>query len=377
MDAFWLLTRSDRFRVSREGIQAVSSRPHGLPVVIGPSRTFRKHFRVPADLERDRETVLTEMFGNFLPGAVSDYRCQFVVHAAGSDEVDVLGLAVQKTILEPFAASEEAAPSLYCFERLLAERSFEQLTLLEIPFPSGRYYGVYDETPRWSRFLREPREQDLEEVREQLEEDYPGLRQRPGCPAWAEGEAGGDWGRVILDLFPESPSRSLKLLTDVSDAWWGRYRLRAWLLLGLLIASLVVWMGVHHRTQSVLQDRMHRQFEEVVGRPSQFPLEDLRSQVNRLRAAEGPSRVPRQFPRVVHLDRALASEEGRLLRLSLSREGGRLIFRVPSLERAEGVRDRLLSEDAVTGASITSTSSDAEEGFEVNLNVQWEESDGG
>lgn len=376
MDAFWLLTRTGRFRVSRETVEPVSFRPDDLPAVIGPSLTFRKHFQVPAELERDRETVLTEMFGNFLPGPVSDYHCQFVLQPAGSDDVDVLGLAVERTVLEPLVASEGDVP-VYCFERLLAERSFEPLTLLEIPFPSGRYFGVCEEAPRWSRFLREPREEDLREVRDQLEEDYPRLRQRPGCPDWAKGEPGGAWGRVILDLMPESPDRSLKLLADVSDEWWSRYRLRAWSLLGLLILSLAVWMGVHHRTQSVLRDRMNRQFEEVMGRPSQFPLEELRSQVNRLRVADGASRIPRQYPRLVHVDRALASEEGRLLRLSLSREGGRLIFRAPSLERAEAVRDRLLREDAVSGVSITSTRSDVEEGFEVNLDVRWGGSDRG
>ncbi len=377
MDAFWLVTRDDRYRVGPGTIEAVSSRSGDGPVLIGPSLTFRKHFQVPAQLDRDRGTVLQEMFGNFLPGPVSDYRCQFVVGEATPENVDVLGLAVQEAVLDPFVDSDGSAPPVYCFERLLAERSFDGLTLLEIPFPSGRYFGVYGEAPRWSRFLRDPREEDLEGVRETIEEDYPDLKQRPGCPEWALGEDGADWGRLILELLPENPDRSLKLLGGADDSWWARYRRQAWLLLALLLVSLAVWMGVHHRTQTALRGRMDRQFEEVMGRPSQFPLDELRSEVNRLRDTGDPSRVPRQFPRLVQVDRALASQEARLLRLSLKPEGGRVIFRASSLERAEEVRDHLLGEDDVTDASITSTSSDVESGFEVNLDVQWEAADRG
>lgn len=378
MDAFWLVTRDDRYRVGPGTIEAVSSRPVDVPVLIGPSLTFRKHFQVPAQLDRDRETVLKEMFGNFLPGPLSDYRCQFVVGEAASENVDVLGLAVQEAVLDPFVDPEgSTTPPLYCFERLLAERSFDGLTLLDIPFPSGRYFGVYDQAPRWSRFLRDPREEDLEGVRETIQEEYPDLKQRPGCPEWALGEAGGDWARLILELLPEEPDRSLKLMGGAGDSWWARHRRQAWLLLTLLLVSLAVWMGVHYRSQTALREQMDRQFEEVMGRPSRFPLDELRSQVNRLREAGDPSRVPRQFPRLVQVDRALASQGARLLRLSLKPEGGRVIFRVSSLERAEGVRDHLMGEGDVADASITSTSSDVESGFEVNLDVQWEASDHG
>lgn len=371
MDAFWLYSRGGSFLVSRRGIQSESTPPGDVPTVLGPSVTFRKHFQVPADLDRDRDQVLREMFANFLPGGLSDYHCQFVVNNSDEASLDVLGLAVDRTTLDDVVDSEASPDPVVCFERLIADHGFSRSTCVEIPFPTGRYFGVFHGSVLWSRFLRNARDAECRQTREYVEEHFPGVQNRPSVPEWEVGSAGAQWAEVILSWLPDRPEPEHELLGTAGTSLWERYRTRAWVLLALTLIALLVWIGVHYRTQSAIEARIDREFEVVFERSSRFPVDELESQVARLEDRDRGAALPLQYPRLVQVDQAFDTERLQLLRLSLTEEGGRLIFVAPSLELAESVRDDLQDAETVQDASITSTSSDVEDGFEVNLRLQW------
>lgn len=378
MKSWWYVSRGGVLHLSDQGVRGPQSGiGPGDPVLVGPSVTLRKHFRIPVDIERDEKSVMLEFFARYLPGSVEPYHCQFVsTDHAGDEKRDVLGLAVNREELSSRLGDDAGEQSLYLLERLLAEGSRDRPTLLTIPVPGGLYLGILGDTLRWGRFLPDPDDSDRREALRSVRERGPGLVDREDLPEYAGVEPGSsDWARAILGILPGKPDPALDLTRTGSRLRFQRFRRPAWTLVVVLLITLLSILAVGQYERARYRAWVRGTFQEQFGRPPAVPLEELRSELNRARqrvsAAEHSGGF--RYPRVVLLDGARAKGDLRLLRLELTGRGASVILLSPSLEGAEKYLDRLTERTAVQTARISSTRS-RERGayrFQVTVQVRW------
>lgn len=371
MNVFDLVDIEGLFRIQPDRIQRQSlTGEHS--VVLAPSLTFRKRFEVPADLDREPERVFRELFANYLPGSLDEHVCQFVARGNGEDALDVLGLAAERQTLVSLKKDQGADRPVVLFERLMAEWSTARMTLLDIPFPSGRFYGVSREGLVWSRYLRNPGAQRQKNVLDDVNEQFPDLKEHRTLPDWASGERGADWSRSMLELLPSQIGAGMDLTTKPEATFWERHRLRAWSLLGLTVVLMLVWIGVLHQQRGHIRDRMQRRFQTVLGRASRFPLRELQGRLNELQQNNSYTEIPDKYPRVTRLDRAWQDLELTPKKVRLAQNQAGLLFAVPTLREAERFKQNLLSLPRVQTASIKGTETIAGNWYRVNMTVQWD-----
>ncbi|MFB6347566.1 MAG: hypothetical protein ABEK50_17760 [bacterium] len=350
----------------------------GQPLLIDPSITFRKHFEIPQNIDRNPDKLKLELFSRFLPSDIEDYICQFQDGPLTEDGTrSVLGLAIKDQDMKWLEGLHGEESENYFLENLLRPPGgSEERHSLELPLPGGLYFGVFrDRRLVWARYLNDPRSETIYKTRDYLEEEYPDLDQHHSLPSFPEEtEDPTNWIEGIGEWLPDSPDTDKIVVRDKERSPWDTWRQTAWTLLFLTAVTVGLWVYYNrvliNRHQKWLNNKSKKLLES-----SNNPVRTLQSRIKstRQKLKTQSTEVLDIHPRIYQLDQAIAANDVLLLQMQLVKNRGQLVLGTDSLQSAEQMKGSLLSVSNIERVEIVSTNpqQDQQYQYKVSLNVQW------
>lgn len=376
MIVWTLATRDGFFGVHENSIE--DGILAGRPLIIDPSITFRKHFEIPTDVDRNPEKLKLELFSRFLPSEIDDYVCQFREGPIAEEGTRrVLGLAIKDDDMRWLEGQPGEETDKYFLENLLRPAPDSSGTrCVQLSLPNGVYFGVFDgDFLTWSRYLNTPRDETIEKTRSFVQGEFQDVNRILSLPTFpgTEGDAA-SWVNALTDWLPDAPSPDRKLTRSQSSRHWKDWRKTAWTLLILGLLAVGLWTVYYY--QSI--QRKHQWLankSQVLLDKHKRPTETLNSRIKSLRQKirSQSNEVADVYPRLFQLDQTLKQHAIYLLQMNVRNSQGQLVLMTNSLQSAEDLKEALLAHSDIERVEIVSTTP-RENGnyqFKVNINVQW------
>ncbi len=346
----------------------------GLPLIIDPSITFRKHFELPTQVDRDPNTLKLELFARFLPADIDKYICQFVPGPETEEGTQkILGLAIQENDLRWLEGIHGENNEKYFLERMISPPSDESNCVFELELSEGIFTGVFQEGfLDWSRYLKSPDGDERKQTRKYLENEYSHVQPHRESPPFSI-ETGEEWTSFLDSWLPDQPDSEMRVTRESNLDFWSRWQTTAWTLLVLGVLTVGTWWSYNYYTllqnQQWLQEQASRFLTE-----SEDPLNHLNSVIEkRKNTLQTTDETLDVYPRVADVDEALAQVNVELLQLKISDRQGQVSFLTNSLSTAENLNKLLREQKGITRTEIVSTNprEDSSYQFKVDINLLW------
>lgn len=344
------------------------------PLIIDPSITFRKHFELPTQVDRDPETLKLELFSRFLPADIDEYVCQFVMGPRNDrDSRKILGLAVKENDLRWLEGIHGEDNDKYLLERMIRPPSDQSNCILELELPEGVFMGVFEDGfLDWCRFLKSTGEEERKQTRKYIENEYSYIETRRESPSFTVGD-GTDWTTFLDSWIPSQPEPETVVSRESEGGFWGRWRTTAWFLLVLAALAVGTWWSYNYYTLVQHQQWIQKQSDRFLDDPGD-PLTSLNSAIEQRRSTlETTEEALDVYPRVADVDAALAQLDVELIQLKIAQRQGQVSVLTDSLSTAENLKDRLQEQTGISETEIVSTTprEDSAFQFKVDVNVLW------
>jgi hypothetical protein len=344
------------------------------PLIIDPSITFRKHFELPTQVDRDPETLKLELFSRFLPADLDEYVCQFVMGPRNDrDSRKILGLAVKENDLRWLEGIHGEDNDKYLLERMIRPPSDQSNCILELELPKGVFMGVFEDGfLDWCRFLKSTGEEERKQTRNYIENEYSYVETRRESPSFTV-DNGTDWTTFLDSWIPSQPEPDAAVSRESEGDFWGRWRTTAWLLLVLATLTVGTWWSYNYYTLVQHQNWIQKQSDRFLD-DSGDPLTSLNSAIEQRRSTlQTTEEALDVYPRVADVDAALAQLDVELIQLKIAQRQGQVSVLTDSLSTAENLKDRLRDQGGISETEIVSTTPREESAFQfkVDVNVLW------
>jgi hypothetical protein len=352
----------------------------GAPLLIDPSITFRKHFELPATVNKDPRTLKLELFSRFLPADLDDYICQFQDGPTTDNNTKrVIGLAIKEKDMQWLEGLHGKGGEKYILENLL-EAPDEPDCQLKLNLPEGIYYGIFEDGfLSWARFLKSPEESMITETEDYIAEEYPHLETRYESPDFEIDSNEPSWGEFLDDWLPAQPDPSRIVVRPKDRNFWDQWRQTAWILLVLILLTSGTWWCYNYYVIRQNQQWINARAERFLN-GSNNPADYLQSEITSMRETiESMQEIPDVFPRIARLDEVLGNADIHLLQMKFKGKQAQLVFMTKSLKIAEKLKEDILAIDGVDRTEIVSTNPQQQEEFQfrVNINLLWNPTAGG
>jgi hypothetical protein len=372
MDRWILRTEDQSLLVTSDTVTSVSESSEPLPCVLSPSYNFRSYLTIPEDTNRDLETVKIELLKQSLPKSPENLKYQFVeVDRSDPGERQFLAVALSESKFNSIRDDDILCSEIYFLEALLAQKHCESATSFRIGFPDGILFALFDERLRWSRFVTDFKQKQVDLTEEYLRKNFSFEFQEKTIDRFDETpESRERWVRTINQLLPE-PEPSSDLIGQNKGTLSRKLENPLLVLLVLLLASSLIWITHLKRVGAQLERRSQEQYRTVVGESSNSPRDDLRKKVNQLRTVRQGKNPT--YPKIMTIDQHFEDIPLRILRMTFNDSETILVGLSENLETIEQFRDSLESADRVASVDIESSDSMNYDkyNFEVRLRVKW------
>lgn len=346
----------------------------GSPLIVDPSITFRKHFELPTQVDRDPETLKLELFSRFLPADINEYVCQFVAGPkTGDGSQKLLGLAIKENDLRWLEGIHGEDSEKYLLEQIIAPPSNQTNSVLELELPEGVFIGVFEDGfLDWSRYLKTSEGEERKQTRKYLENEYSHIEARRESPPF-DLKNGTEWTDFLDPWLPSQPDPDTIVTRDSDVDFWSRWRATAWTLFVLATLTVGTCWAYNYYTLTKHQQWIQQQADRFLSQ-SGDPLNDLNSAIEKRRSTlESTEKALNVYPRVADVDQALGQVDVELLQLKIADRQGQVSFLTNSLSTAESLNKILREQEGITRTEIISTNprENSSYQFKVDVNLLW------
>lgn len=369
----WLLkTQDELFKINDSKFETLKTSDSSFPCILSPSINYRKYLTIPSDTTREPEIIRLELLKKSLPKSPDEVKYQFL--ELGSDDNEnkrVLALALDQDKFDVIK-DNELYSELYFFETVLTAEPLNEPQLLEVEFPQGMFFGVFNRTLLWSRFIHERNEKQTSMTKDYVQNEFEfDLQLNTIKPFYTEDDLNEKWPKQLSRFLTSKSDQTDDLLSDTGANIQG-FEWVASTLGILLIISSVIWITHQKITQSKLRDWSQRTYSETMGNSVSSPYETAKNKLKEMEEKLATNRKP-PYPRFVFLDEQLQNIPFRLLRVTIQDEETTLIGLTENVSSVGSLRDKLSESDRVLSVTIQSTNTiDFRKfNYRVKLLINW------